>query len=377
MGDPHVGRRLIAPALWARDVRKLDVVVLSACRFRPLQRPARAPRPLRDRRGPGRPRLRGAHQPPPPSNSSTTSGGEASPSRPSADGARIGPRRRDDPDRDPPGRDDPPRLDPTTPGAWSWRWWPRAVDGVLLTGDLERDGLADVVGRPTRPLDAMLAPHHGGRTSNPAFLYEWARPALVFVSQRPLASGTRDPLEPLALGHFPLLRTWQSGAIRLRWAPEGLLAAGFLDPAEAPAWPLPTASEAMLGLIGLAIGLAACLALTVVEWGAWSLVLPGRKLEIDPPRGPRGPTDPGSCARRDEARRDLVFDRSGPIPGAPDAPRPGRGPIGLARSGRGDARPRVGRGDPSTPRARRPERRSTRLPRGRGSRPTSWPGSRP
>ena len=29
MGDPHVGRRLIAPALWARGVTRLDAVILS------------------------------------------------------------------------------------------------------------------------------------------------------------------------------------------------------------------------------------------------------------------------------------------------------------------------------------------------------------
>src|SRR6185437_9036683 len=109
-----------------------------------------------------------------------------------------------------------------------------ASDGrrLLLTGDLERNGLTEVIAHPLKPLDAMLSPHHGGRTSNPEWLYAWAKPALVVVSQRPPASGSRDPLTPLAEGHFPLLRTWQRGAIRLRWSPSGLLATGFLDPSE-------------------------------------------------------------------------------------------------------------------------------------------------
>lgn len=151
---------------------------------------------------------------------------------------------------------------------------------LLLTGDLEREGLAEVAARPIRPLDAMLAPHHGGRTSNPAFLYAWAKPRIVLASQRPLAPGSRDPLEPLAEGHFTLLRTWQRGAIRLRWTPAALLAAGFLDPPEPskPTFHLPPAPTLLAGFFGLILGGAACLALTVVEWGAWSLVLPGRKL---------------------------------------------------------------------------------------------------
>src|SRR4051794_28438920 len=53
--------------------------------------------------------------------------------------------------------------------------------------------------------------------SNPPSLYEWAKPKLVVASQRPLAIGPRDPLATVAGGHFPLLRTWQAGAIRLRW----------------------------------------------------------------------------------------------------------------------------------------------------------------
>ena len=49
----------------------------------------------------------------------------------------------------------------------------------------------------------MLAPHHGGRTSNPPWLYDWARPALVVVSQRPPAAGSRDPLDAAGRGAFP------------------------------------------------------------------------------------------------------------------------------------------------------------------------------
>ena len=65
MGNPHVGRRVIAPALWARGVRKIDVLILSHAdadhynglpdlldRFRDRRRPrpARLRRPRQPRR---------------------------------------------------------------------------------------------------------------------------------------------------------------------------------------------------------------------------------------------------------------------------------------------------------------------------------------
>ena len=285
MGDPHVGRRVIAPALWSREVRKIDVLILShadADHFNGLP-------DLLDRFPIGVVR----HPP--------GFGGPANPGasrllddvrargiavEPISEGDRV----------DLGGGTVLTALHPPPVGRTGSTDNARSVvlevsDGsrrFLLTGDLERDGLADVVARPLAPLDAMLAPHHGGRTSNPDWLYNWARPALVVVSQRPLAPGSRDPLTPLAGGHFELLRTWQSGAIRLRWTPTGLLATGFLGPG--PPTPstglasaMPLGPRVLAALLGLAIGSSVCLALTVVEWGAWSLVMPGRKPFRAPP----------------------------------------------------------------------------------------------
>jgi competence protein ComEC len=99
----------------------------------------------------------------------------------------------------------------------------------LLTGDLEADGLVHLTRRPPPTLEVMLAPHHGGRTANPKWLYDWARPALVVVSQRPPLPGTNDALAALAARHVPLLRTWQRGAIRLTWTKSGVVARGFRD----------------------------------------------------------------------------------------------------------------------------------------------------
>src|SRR5271166_6800280 len=80
----------------------------------------------------------------------------------------------------------------------------------------------------------------GGRSANPSWLYSWARPRSVVVSQRPPAPGTTDALTPLERAGTPVLRTWQRGAIHFRWAPDGIITQGFLDLngcSSLPAWP--------------------------------------------------------------------------------------------------------------------------------------------
>jgi competence protein ComEC len=295
MGDPHVGRRIIAPALWSRGVRRIDLVILShadADHFNGLP-------DLLDRFEIGAVRV-------PP--------GFEGPANPAAARLMAGVRARGIPISEIAGGD---RIDLGGGTTLAALHPPRSIRAgstdnarsvvlevdagrrrLLLTGDLERDGLSDLMARPPLPaLDAMLAPHHGGRTSNPAPLYDWARPALVVVSQRPPPTVGRDPLTPLAEGRFRLLRTWQAGAIRLRWAASGLLATGFRDRPEsearrgirtvagsmAPGW-----SRTGATLLGLAAGAVLFLVVTVAEWGAWSLVMPGRKPLANDPAAPPG-----------------------------------------------------------------------------------------
>ena len=278
MRDPHVGRRLIAPALWARGIRTIDLLILSHAdsdHYDGLP-------DLLDRFAIGEVRVPPGFEGPANPAAKTLLDAVRARGIPIgliADGDRIDlgggttlhavhPAREVRP-----GSTDNARSVVLEVASRGRR--------LLLTGDLERDGLADLVAQPPGPFDAMLAPHHGGRTSNPDWLYRWARPALVVASQRFPAPGSRDPLEPIASAQgFSLRRTYQSGAVRLRWASDGLIATGFLDPAppSRTASLLPTPSDAFAALLGLAIGVAACLAMTVVEWGAWSLVMPGRKL---------------------------------------------------------------------------------------------------
>jgi competence protein ComEC len=129
-------------------------------------------------------------------------------------------------------RHPPPGFDPSAPDnahsivldvSWSGRH-------VWLTGDLEGNGLRALCEEPPADtITVLLAPHHGGRTANPDWLYAWAAPALVVVSQRPPVAGARDPLVALEARDIPLRRTWQGGAVRLRWSEDRIDARGFLD----------------------------------------------------------------------------------------------------------------------------------------------------
>jgi competence protein ComEC len=53
---------------------------------------------------------------------------------------------------------------------------------ILLTGDLEQNGLQALLNRPRKPVDVLLAPHHGSAKANPRALADWAAPAWVVVS---------------------------------------------------------------------------------------------------------------------------------------------------------------------------------------------------
>ena len=176
---------------------------------------------------------------------------------------------------------------------------------LLLTGDLDQIGLSELVSgpQPDPPIELMFSPHHGGKSANPAWLYSWARPRTVVVSQRPPAPGTTDALTPLERAGTPVLRTWQRGAIHFRWTPDGIVTQGFLDfsgsrsPPASPAgegassrhvfamllsspWVLPDAAgRLVIGLAGFLLGVIAwrCWRSSSTAPGPWSC-RPGRGL---------------------------------------------------------------------------------------------------
>jgi len=90
---------------------------------------------------------------------------------------------------------------------------------ILLTGDLEKEGLRDVLALPGAPTDILLSPHHGGKVMNVLDLYDWALPqyAVVSSNQRDLPALAEIPAS------CTLLNTAISGAITFEIHPDGRL----------------------------------------------------------------------------------------------------------------------------------------------------------
>ncbi len=193
---------------------------------------------------------------------------------------------------------------------------------LLLTGDLDGAGLTELLDRPSRPIDAVLAPHHGGRSANPSWLYDWARPSLVVASQREPTLSTRDALSPLEKQGVAVLRTWRRGAIRLQWTNADIIVQGFLDknvilnemarqdvkaglPRRAGLVPLAVlwpSRRVAIAALGLLLGAVACLLLAIIEWGAWAMVTPGRRHDPSRPDTEPPPWEPIETRAADGTR---------------------------------------------------------------------------
>ncbi|MEO6810292.1 MAG: alpha/beta hydrolase, partial [Isosphaeraceae bacterium] len=123
-----------------------------------------------------------------------------------------------------------------------------------------------------------------------------ADPPLIVVSQRRPVPGSRDPLDPPPLPSARVLRTWQGGAIRFRWTNTGLAAESFVDHDAGGNTEIGWTTNLKLNVLnmirkstyvnqivfstlGIVLGLALCGTLAVIEWGAWALVRPGRRLQ--------------------------------------------------------------------------------------------------
>ncbi|MEW4568873.1 ComEC/Rec2 family competence protein [Tautonia sp. JC769] len=295
-GDPSVGRRIAAPALWARGIRRIDRLVISHAdadhyngvpdlidRF--AIGAIVVPDGLDERNNPGAGALLDQAR------------SRRIPIHEVARGDRF----------------------EVVPGLVAEvlhparGWLPDAADNdrslvldlavgpdhLLLTGDLDGAGLAELLAMPRRPIAVMLAPHHGGRSANPPWLYDWASPSAVISSQRATRPGASDALEGLEDRGISVFRTWQSGAVRVSWdadrMAEGPKLSGWKPPDPPPvpggggsepkrrivsAAILPLGSSWIVrGLVcvgGILLGVWLCGASAVVVWGAWSLVLPGR-----------------------------------------------------------------------------------------------------
>lgn len=90
---------------------------------------------------------------------------------------------------------------------------------IVLTGDLELEGLERLLKTPPIDADVLLAPHHGSLKANPPDLARWATPEYVIVS-------TSDAIvaDRLATRYGPesqIITTATYGAIRCRISPDG------------------------------------------------------------------------------------------------------------------------------------------------------------
>jgi competence protein ComEC len=206
---PEVGPRVIAPALWALGVRRLDRLLLShgdfdhvgaaaavARRFRPREvwasasaRPF-APAPAREAgRGDGWEGERGVR---------------VAVLGPPAPGAPL------------PGND--ASLVVLVRSPWG---------GALLTGDIEEAGIACLLrSAPDLAVDVLLLPHHGDWSDGLDRLLERVRPRLVLVSGR---AAFASPRTAALLGRegAEVLRTDEDGALRVELGPGGIEAAGW------------------------------------------------------------------------------------------------------------------------------------------------------
>ena len=94
---------------------------------------------------------------------------------------------------------------------------------ILLTGDLENEGLWSLLALPKRKVDVLLAPHHGSLAANPSALATWCEPTWIVAS-----SGRRFPGKRLRdqYGHFGsrVLSTSEEGAIEFTVSPAGEIA---------------------------------------------------------------------------------------------------------------------------------------------------------
>lgn len=99
---------------------------------------------------------------------------------------------------------------------------------ILLTGDLEDDGLRSLLRQPRRDIDVLLAPHHGAIAASPPELAAWAAPRIVVASARRRFDAKQ--LEDRYGSDTDVLTTSQSGAIEIRVSPTGVIRTRrFLD----------------------------------------------------------------------------------------------------------------------------------------------------
>jgi competence protein ComEC len=93
---------------------------------------------------------------------------------------------------------------------------------ILLTGDLEKAGSDRLLSLPPAPCDVLMAPHHGSQGAFPPALRTWADPKCVVVSRGTLYSNFVTERQT----GVPTWDTFTHGALTVRSNPTGLVVEG-------------------------------------------------------------------------------------------------------------------------------------------------------
>jgi len=85
---------------------------------------------------------------------------------------------------------------------------------ILLTGDVEEEGLAELLAEPAPPCDVLLAPHHGSRRSQPLAVTRWVDPVVTVVSEGAVRDGDAF-LADFAAGGGAVFWTHRTGLLEV------------------------------------------------------------------------------------------------------------------------------------------------------------------
>lgn len=92
---------------------------------------------------------------------------------------------------------------------------------ILLTGDLDDEGLDELLGQPSTDVDVLLAPHHGAPAASPRALAEWATPEWVIASSP--TNINRLKLQSLYGPDSDVVMTSDAGAVTVEITGDGRL----------------------------------------------------------------------------------------------------------------------------------------------------------
>jgi competence protein ComEC len=98
---------------------------------------------------------------------------------------------------------------------------------ILLTGDLESEGMQRVLQKKAPRIDVLMAPHHGSLIANTPKFAAWANAPYVVSCQEPPRSPTPRK-NPYLVPGVRFLPTWSEGAVTIRCSRNSFTVETFL-----------------------------------------------------------------------------------------------------------------------------------------------------